>query len=72
MPPKYRGVIRYPLSNHDPAYLVLPIVLVRDPYRWMQSMVSGISSSILAYELECPLTLGLYSVKRALMRNGRD
>jgi hypothetical protein len=36
---KYRLQVKYPLDHPDPSpKLVLPIVVVRDPYQWMQSM----------------------------------
>jgi hypothetical protein len=38
--PALKWVNRYPADNEVSKKHVLPIVLVRDPYRWMQSMVS--------------------------------
>jgi len=39
-PAKYKFNNTHPLDNPEPKHLVLPIVMIRDPYRWMKSMVS--------------------------------
>jgi hypothetical protein len=39
LPLKYKYINTFPVDNADDPDLVLPIVVVRDPYRWMQSMV---------------------------------
>lgn len=40
LPPiKYRWYKTIPRNNTDDKRLVLPIVLIRDPFRWMQTMV---------------------------------
>jgi len=37
---KYRLKNKYPRGNPEPPHLVLPVVLVKDPYGWMNSMAS--------------------------------
>ena len=40
VPAAYKSSNTFPLNNRDSKEHVLPIVMVRDPYRWMISMVS--------------------------------